>query len=280
MAKPVQIAFPSDSNRVFMANPLSTGQIGQLTSPKNRGARGLTLLSDAIIPHCLRTLDDEPGIQRGEYKNMLAGDSEAVIVGLTRATFGDEFDYKIVCPECESKEAYFIRLDSFKMKPLPPGAQRQGLTFSYEYKGKTLTYVFHLPIVKDQITLASHEAQLKDQHPTLDFSLSLSLACIIDEIKGLSDALEGPAKFQAIHEHIYNLPGDFLHAFKEALEEVNCGLDQNIEHTCPACSKTFAADIPLLQGFFSRESQALRKARAAREKMKSDPSKASFGISC
>ncbi len=258
MAQNVHFILPSNG-RELTASPLTAGQLGQLTSRKNRGPRSIELLSKHIVPQCTQ-------LQPDEYKTLLIPDGEAVMVALVRATYGDELDYKLPCPECDSKEAYCVDLSKMALRCLVKDAPTSGHCFTYEYRGKALTYVFHIPTVEDQIKSTEEAHKLKEQHPSVDFDMILSIKITISEIKGLTDVLEGPTKSQAILEHLFHVPADFLNVFQERYNAESFGHVGTVKHRCQACGKEFEADLPLLQSFFSREREGLKKARLEREK--------------
>lgn len=281
MSQNVKLPLPSDRTRVLNVGPMSVGQMTQLLSPKYRGEKGYRLLSDKIIPACT-------GIEQGEFDELLLGDGAAIFLGIRRASYGDEFDYKAACPHCQHESGYFVDLSQMDVKYLEPddkGVRRtSGFKFEYNYHGKKLVYVHHLPKNSERKEAEKLAEQLGAQHDDIDFTATAMLAMNIDDIEGVTDGMDEISKRHAIMENIFNAPLDFLESFRNARVEVDCGFESSVEQKCVGCNRVFSFELPLLESFFSKDAMTLKKERLAKaaeasEKKTDEDSKARFAIS-
>lgn len=261
MSQVITIRLPSNRSRELTVEPMSVGQMTQLFATKNRGKKAMKLLTDKIVPSCA-------GLADGEFDNFLVGDAAYIFLALRRATYGDELDYSATCSICRAKSSFVTDLKQIEPQFLKPGAdgkcKTDGFEFKYNYRGKDLTYVYHLVRVHEQKEAEKLAEKSGEEYPDIDFTLTAALAVSIDDIKGITDGKNPYAKRQAVLENVFHAPLDFLDAFRDAREEVDCGIETSIDQKCPNCEGNFAFELPLLESFFSPEARTLRKERMAK----------------
>ena len=103
-----------------------------------------TLLQCGVV-----SIGDRP-VTNNDLASLLQGDLDALILGIRRATFGDEFEvFAAECPECGASSDITLNLADIPMKELEDPAQR---TFEVELrKGRKAVIKFPTGAVQTEI---------------------------------------------------------------------------------------------------------------------------------
>ena len=166
-----------------------------------------------------------------DYDNALQGDRYAIIVNIRRITYPGQYMFDIQCPACEQNGHFKVDLNTLEIKKLD-GRPVRDLKFVFPRSKYEITY--HLPTGKEEREIL----KLRKNHP--NDLLSLSLMTNIDKIEGM------PIKTL---EWFKNLDAFDVLAFKDELDEVNCGIETGLELTCD-CGCEFETELPITANFF------------------------------
>jgi len=196
-----------------------------------------------------------------KWKDMLAGDMLAAMLGLRKLSYreGAQYDINIKCPSrvCNHKFTWAVNLDTdLALKTIPKpsfDAFLAGKPMSVEIAGQMVH--FNLQMVKD----AEFQEKLERQFPGREMACSLRTRIAkVDGIdsKDLMNWLDGLGK--GPHE---GLTSDEAEDLRAAFVEADCGIDTEVEIECPRslCRNVFAIDLPFDGIFSPGRAQAKRK---------------------
>lgn len=167
-----------------------------------------------------------------DYDNALQGDRYAIMVNIRRITYPGPYMFDVSCPVCETNGHFKVDLNSLEIKKLNDRPIKE-LKFTFPRSKYEITY--HLPTGKEEREIL----KLRKNHP--NDLLSLSLMCNIDKVEGM------PIKTL---EWFKNLDAYDVIAFKDELEEVNCGIETGIDLCCDSCGSDFETELPITANFF------------------------------
>lgn len=64
-----------------------------------------------ILSRGLVNIGDEPATSK-DIDNLLAGDQEAILIGIRIATFGTDLDFSGICPSCSKPQSFVVNLEN------------------------------------------------------------------------------------------------------------------------------------------------------------------------
>jgi len=180
-----------------------------------------------------------------DWNKMLQGDRFVAMFLLRLLSYkdGDEYAFKAQCPACNRREFQTINLrDELPIQDLTDEARetfKNGGLFSVTVDGKEVK--FRLPLVEDTHRLE----KMTEQNPDRDMAVAMRLR--IKEVEGLEaseilDWLDGGKTGDP-------LPSQEAEVLREAFDEVDCGIDTDVEIQC-RCGAFFDVSLPFDAAFF------------------------------
>lgn len=164
--------------------------------------------------------------------DLLVGDRLALLIKIRQTSFGDEYPFHERCPNTSCPDhregAYFgVRLSDLKVLSMPDPRQRV-----YERKtAKGRSFVFHPMTGRDEERIAHYQEN----------RLTLNILARLDSYEGRPVSLE----------FVQSLGSAERDSMREAFEEVEGGIDTEVELACVKCGKEWATNLSIGQtGFF------------------------------
>jgi len=184
-----------------------------------------------LVQACLVRIGEitDRGRLNAVVNKLTVGDRVFLMFAVRRTTLGDEYPYRETCPECKFKGIFHLDLSQLEIKRMDDTAQRK-----YTRKlpsGRTV--VFH-PL------LGEHEDEISK---ATNSTSALSLAMLL-RIESIDDQ---PPTLQLV-KNLSHRDREFL---RTQFDEVEGGVETNLEMTCPQCGFEFERDLEVGQaGFF------------------------------
>ena len=180
-----------------------------------------------------------------DWAKMLQGDRFVAMFLLRLLSYkdGDEYTFKAQCPACNRRDFQTVNLrEELPIQELTEEAQetfKSGGLFSVTVDGKLVK--FRLPLVED----AHRLEKLAEQNPGRDMAVAMRLR--IKEVEGLEaseilDWLDGGKTGDP-------LSSEEAEVLREAFDEVDCGIDTEIEVQC-RCGAFNDVTLPFDAAFF------------------------------
>lgn len=166
-----------------------------------------------------------------DVNELLLGDRTALLIAIRVETYGPEFVFKYMCPVCEQSSYYREDLTQLRVQyldpPLPLGEDR--------------IYEFRLPrrgvVVKYRHLRGKDESKLR-------IVKSQSRDAIIQALLRVRTVeIEGEKMVTA--KWFDDLDGYDAAALFADMERNDCGVETDIEGTCPHCGSTFEISLPI-----------------------------------
>lgn len=181
---------------------------------------------DEAIKECI------PYSQKEDINNWLIGDKYFALIAMRIVTHGEKYQFKCQCPVCEEIGHYFVNLNELDVRYLD-GRETENISFTLPNINKKVIY--RLLRGKDEPLM---KKIFKEKEDTLVTSL---LALRTTSIEGEQMVTE---------EFFEELDADDIDAFRQAIEEQDCGVDTTLILTCK-CGAEFEQELPLDADFFS-----------------------------
>lgn len=202
------------------------------------------MMSGEGLDHILASALDPPG--QVEPKKLLAGDRNALLVGIRRVTWGDIYDLEVKCPACSQKAEYEIDLSKVQHKK-----HREDFAKA-QYSDPTALHAYELPQSGVKVYWRfldgfDDEKRVKISRTKGDQMTTEVLALKIRKAEGF----EGPIK-----RFIEEMTAVDAQEFSEFYEECEPGLDSKVEITCKnsMCMEEMKFDMPIEPGNFFKRS--------------------------
>lgn len=217
----------------------------RLLSNRKRAKSGE--LYDDILEACwLETTEEGPYKPRvsgrPDWPMILVGDRFTALLKLRMATYPEEkYAFQVKCSSCGEKIDWELDLDDLPVKPLSPESFERfvsGSPFETHMRDKLIR--FRLGIGKDEVQSARF---LRGGSP--DPLRALALRII--EIEGVEDRKKV--------EWLEDLDLPEHQALVAAFDEVDCGVETNIEVECQECGGIVPVDLPFGQDFLMPKKQ-------------------------
>jgi hypothetical protein len=211
--------------------------------------------TDSLLKACwLETVDPGPyQLRDGElpWSAVLAGDRFYALLQIRIATYGPAYAFSIPCQSCRAKVDWEIDLGELPVKALPDesrSAFARGNRFETALPGSNPKVWFRLLTGADEHKLP----QLRRAAP--DRMMSGLLAHRVLEIEGV-DSREKRRFLEDL---------SLAHATElfRRFDEVDCGIETQIEIACPECGAEQEVDLPLGREFFLPTTKGRRSAHS------------------
>jgi hypothetical protein len=233
---------PLPSKGVFYKNKQATVKIKHLTAEDEniltssdliRNGKVLdVLLDNAIIDNSLNADD------------MLVGDRNAVLMYLRKEGYGDDYEVKISCPDCNEDFNTIVKISEIEPKLLEKTPDSNG-EFICDLPKSGWKLKFRLLNGKDENYLAQLSGKNKKGKKGVVYSNLLTERFLLQimEVNGNRDKLQ-------IKKAISNMPAIDSLYLREFVADVEPGLLLETNYTCTNCSHNFDGDIPITPKLF------------------------------
>lgn len=213
--------------RVFVRE-ISGHEEDMLGSDKIKPVTKLT----ELIARCVLKIGD---ITSREFiakaaKEFTIGDRAWLILMIRRRTLGDIFPYTETCPNaaCRAKALYQVNLGDLEMRPMADPMRR--------------VYEVPLPVLGQ--TARFHVMTGVDEEEIAKYQIDVISRSLLARVELLGD--KKPALDQ-----IKNLSMRDRDALRAVIDDVEGGVDTEIDMTCQACGQEFTRELDIgQQGFF------------------------------
>lgn len=159
---------------------------------------------------------------------LLLGDRTYLMFAIRRVTLGDEYPFRHRCPSCQKESLYIVDLSEMKIQEMKDPRKRI-------YDGvlsNGMTYRFHLLTGRDEAKLA----EVNDS----ERKLTQAMLAKLDMLN------ERPASFDLLQ----NLSSGVRNELRTKFDEVDGGVDTEMEIVCPKCEHEFFTELDVGPGFF------------------------------
>lgn len=185
-----------------------------------------------LISRCVTRIGPytDPGQIAEIALDLVIGDRSFLTFAVRRVTLGDEYPFRDKCPECEKESLYTIDLSTLELKKMKDPKKRvydQKLPSGIECR-------FHPMTGRDEQRLVKF-----DKHKT--DTLSLAILMRLESLNGKPPVLK----------EVKDLGLKDRNFLRDCFEDIEGGLDTEVELECPLCSHEFKREVDVAQqGFF------------------------------
>ena len=250
--------FPLPSGAQIELRPMTVADENTLASTKKRHmTRALNKLLDAC---CLRVVDSGPYAKLGQktdWPNMLQGDRFAALLKLRAISYPDgaKYVFDARCPACGKRFEWEVDLEEelewYELDEEGVERLQSGKPYATSVAGKKV--LFNNAFGRDE----ERFEKLLEQHPGRMSSVSMEVR--IKEVEGM--------KRTDVLDWLDGLTAGEAEQLREAFDDVECGVDTEIEIECPnqLCRHSYAVELPFDQ-FFTAGRKSLSRKRKRRQK--------------
>jgi len=209
-----------------------TGEEEQILATPRFVKKGQAL--DMIFQRCIR--------EKIKTQELLSIDRTFLLIYLRGISYGPEYDVEIKCPECSTKFATSIDLNSIVVENPPDN-------LSSDLKGKLpksgFNFTYRMSLGKDEFEIQDHRERRVKKYgdQVADDTLTFRIAQLVESVENVKDKNE-------IFYIIKNLPMQDISYLRGIVTDPDWGLDTKIPMNCPSCLAEFDIDLPLDTSFF------------------------------
>ena len=166
-------------------------------------------------------------------------DRGLLLIALRRASLGDIYEVKALCPACKRQGTFSIDLAALAVTPMPDRTQR---TFTVALpSGRVATW--HVMAPADEEWANRQAKRFEGERPTL------IILARLDALDGV--ALDRAKGFDAARAAVRALPTRDRQALRAAFERHEGGVDDEVTFDCPDCGQEWTSALDVAQaGFF------------------------------
>ena len=182
--------------------------------------------------------------KRINVSEMIAGDKNAVMIGIRASGYGNEYNTEIECAACGHKYENVFDLSQLPIKRLDIEPVRHGenlFEFTLPMSGKNVKFKFLTG--KDDEEISKTQAKLKKLFPDKETGMTLFLKHSIVEYDGISDKA-------AIARIVDKMPARDAKALRKYMNDHAPGVVMKQEVKCPACFDESEVVMPLKHTLF------------------------------
>jgi hypothetical protein len=211
-----------------------------------------------------------------DFGDLIAGDYTFVLALARALTYGENFEFKSICPYCDFKEDHVLQVPdqvptkiwiapetvkatTKKEKVEPPVEEKSdGMVLTPDFfkvrlpvcddevEFKYLTLKEEMEMVKNQENLATALGAKNVKELDPQFILAKKYARHVVTVNGTT------GNNDEAEEYVTSLRGADLVAFKEAIDEKECGIILQHEIMCEGCASLYQTSISGIASFFRR----------------------------
>jgi len=191
---------------------------------------------------------------RVDWRKVLVADMTYVIIEIRRASWGDEFEFQMQCPQQWCRENFHYEVDLSKLDTLRLDGENLAIfqagnrfQFTLPQSGKVVTFKMQTGAEKRLLNRPETRRMAREQ------IASTMLALRIQDVEGVSQT--------GLMAYIQNMSVRDERALEDALDAVDCGVETKLEVSCPECEHEFDYDLPLYSGPFLIPQKRRKKKR-------------------
>lgn len=213
---------------------------------------------DYLFKHCV---DLPVGFDPAD---LLSGDRTFLLYYLRGITHGNNYEFVMKCPNCESSAIQKYDLNELAgtiSGPKPElGNEPFKVTLPYlsEVTKRTMWVKIRLMRGKDVSAIANRQkfnkrlhgmTNRKERSVVIDESVTENIALIIVAFgsEGAEGEARDPMKIKTLVDKLHSRDTATIRQF---LRENSPGIDTQIEVTCPDCGNQYITDLPITESFF------------------------------
>ncbi len=245
LSRPVyELTLPSEGRLYGDAIPGGVIKYSPMTAKEEKllaGAKGNAGgVLDAVLASCLPGLPIPVG-------QLLMNDRFFILIMLRAMSYGEKYQFSITCSECNTRFKHEVILPGdFPIRTLDEG-QNEPFEVSLPINGKTV--LFRLLRGDDEKAIQRFaDQQYAKGKPEGDPSYTYRLARHVVNIDGeeydLNRDMVKAVRF------IESLIGKDSLALRNAIDDVDCGIDVSLEIQCPRCDFFIETSMPMTSEFF------------------------------
>lgn len=207
---------------------------------------GISII-DTLISRCVRGIDVKP-------EDMLVGDRNYLMLAIRAVGFGEEYQYQISCPSCKQvfvhkvqlpNDLEVVHLKKDFVEPFEVELPRSGIKL--ELRLLRGTDEKEIQKYEEKIYRVVNVQEAGD--PSYDYRRARHVVKVtlkngkVVENKS-EDATNEIIAIMSSFSSIDNM------AFRDALSANDCGVDSELQYSCPKCSDVFTRMLPMTVDFF------------------------------
>jgi hypothetical protein len=240
------VPLPSEGNVYPAGSPLHGAQFVEIRAMTAKDEDILTSRAlikqgkvvDALLKSCVLT----KGL---DVEDMLAGDRNALIIGIRVTGYGSDYTATVECPQCEAKSEHSFNLSKLPIKPLtgkPLSVGHNAFAFTLPRSGKKV--VFKIPTGRDQTELTAALDQIRKSTGLANERIvTTSLHSQILAIDDVTDR-------NVLQAMVESLPAQDSRALRKHMAEIEPGVDMKQTFICQSCAAESVVEVPLGTEFF------------------------------
>lgn len=177
---------------------------------------------------------------------LLAGDRNAVLIGLRITGYGAGYEISLACPECMEKSKMTVDLSTLPVKRIPEGVapiapNTNEFEFTLPSNGKRVTFKL-MTGDDEQEMLTGIERSRK---------AGIAEELVTTRLKHQIISLGGETDKTKLSQLIRNLPARDSRALRQYIDKVSPGVEMTTTFVCPACDfMDKEVEVPLGTDFF------------------------------
>ncbi len=229
------------SKGVFYANKQSQVKIKHMTSESDNILTSANLIKSGKVLDVL--LDNAIVDKTLTSEEMLTGDRNAVLLFLRKEGYGDVYEVKMTCPECNEEFKDEVLISSLKHKEVTihPDSDMQ---FTLTLPKTKWIIRFRLLTGKDEDYVSKRAEMKKKSNKGYSELLTEKFIHQVTSVNGKTD------KLVDIERAIKNMPiGDSLF-LREYMRDVEPGVNMEHSFICKHCGEIFEDTVPVTAKLF------------------------------
>jgi len=242
----IKVNLPSQGYFYPENSPLSSGtvEIYQVTARHEDILSNTNLLKKGtVLDEFLKSLIATPNVTINDF---LIGDKNALFTEARKSAYGEIYQVKIKCPECNVESLIDIDLNNINPKPIDTTNLKKGENkFSYVLPNSKKTVMWSFMTHKDEVDVDQELKALSKLGP------NATPPEITTRLKYTIKAVDGTSDKMTIKNFVDNqLTAKDSMALRKHIRENTPDMDMNFTFTCPSCGHITKMPIPLGAGFF------------------------------
>ena len=179
--------------------------------------------------------------------NLLASDRMFIMLWLRASSYGNVYKFNLICPnkiECGRRFEFEVNLNDHPIKEFTDENIKEPFEFTLPMSENKL--VFRLPRGEDEIEILKLQNQPKKMDDTDESIVKRMVSIVFKIISKDGTELEDNMK----EPFLNSMLGGDASAFRNELEELDCGPEDIKNIICPHCEFEYDTPIPVTENFF------------------------------
>lgn len=190
----------------------------------------------ALLRSCIVDKDIDP-------ETMLAGDRNAVLIGIRITGYGADYPIKWLCPSCTSEEKLDVNLAELPIKRFPEGAATLGQNeFSFVLPASKRLVTFRLLTGNDEENLLQMAQRLRKNNMPDEL--------VTNRLKAQVVSIAGERDKQRLAGLILSMSARDSRSLRKYIDEVTPAVQLKAQGKCSVCSYDGEVEVPLGTDFF------------------------------